>query len=201
MRERARDGRLWFAIATVAALLAVGATFATRPDAVGVVVAARDLAAGTVIDGADKGAVTRIDVGGANALGGMVSDPAALTGRRLAVAVRAGEPVTEALLGGGGTWRLRPGERAMPVPAAALDALGLGVGDRVDVLSSATPDAPAPRIVASDAEVLDLAPSGDGAGEVVLRVAERDALAIAGALGVARDVRLLRRPARSGGGG
>lgn len=199
MRERVRDARFWFVLATGAALLAVGASVAVRPERGHVVVAGRDLAAGSVLGSAVG--LSRVEVTGAPELPGLASDPEALDGRQLAVAVRAGEAITEGMLVGEERWRLGPGERAMPVPATALGALGLIVGDRVDVLSSATPEAPAPRIVAADAEVLQIAPGGDGVGEVVLRVAQRDALAIAGALGVARDVRLLRRPERAGAGG
>ncbi|MGY1814301.1 Flp pilus assembly protein CpaB [Blastococcus sp. SYSU D00820] len=162
----------------LAALLAAGALVlalhpspapaAPPPDGVPVVTAAADLPAGTVLSTADL-AVTRLP----GAPAGAVADPAELTGRTLAGAVRAGEPLTDVrLVGSGLTTLLPPGTVAAPVrPAdAAVTALARA-GDRVDVLATA-PDAGRAEVVAAGALVLLAAPAGDdpGAGLLLLAV-------------------------------
>ncbi len=125
-------------------------------------------------------------------------------GRRTAAPVAAGEPLTQAALGGApgaGAAPLAPGQRAVAVPlSAASGAAGLAPGARVDVVAS-TGEGPAgrTRVVVSDAEVLataEAAPDGDlgGAGEALLRVSSAQALRVTAALNFAREVRLLARP-------
>ena len=136
----------------------------------------------------------------------MLADPGDAVGRRIAVPVAAGEPITEAALGGApgtGPEPLAVGERAVAVPLAAAGgaAAGLAAGARVDVVAS-TGEGPAGRtaVVVGDAEVLAVAeaPSPDGVaptgGEVLLRVSAAQALRITAALNFAREVRLLVRP-------
>ncbi|MGY1746933.1 Flp pilus assembly protein CpaB [Blastococcus sp. SYSU D00695] len=151
----------------LAAALAAGAlVLAVRPPPAGpaadaveagapVVTAAADLPAGTVLAAPDL-AVVRLPA----APGGAATDPAALVGRTLAGAVRAGEAVTDVrLVGAGLTALLPPGTVAAPVRPADVAVSALArPGDRVDVLATAEGDGQARR-VAGGALVL-LAPSG-----------------------------------------
>lgn len=162
----------------LAGLLAAGAlVLALQPAPAGpagpdpgvaVVSAATDLPAGTLLRAADL-AVARLP----SAPGGAVTDPAELVGRRLAGAVRAGEPVTDVrLVGSGLSSLLPPGTVAAPVrPAdAAVGALPRA-GDRVDVLATTDGD-PAALVVAAGALVLLAAPPADdpAAGLLLLAV-------------------------------
>jgi pilus assembly protein CpaB len=173
--------------ALAALLVAVALVLALRPPPapatepgsaeVAVVVAAGDLAAGSVLA---PGQLTVAAFPAADVPGGTVRDPAALTGRRLAGGVRAGEPVTDVrLVGPGLTAGLPAGTVAAPVRLADLAVTALvRTGDRVDVLATA-PDAERAEVVAADVPVLAApgpvvtAPDGrsdDGAGLLVLAV-------------------------------
>jgi pilus assembly protein CpaB len=178
----------------LAALLAVGALVlalrspppadagvATAP----VVVAAADLATGTSLTAGDlKVSLLPVDTAPA----GRAEDPAPLIGRRLAAAVRAGEPVTDVrLVGPGLTSGLPDGQVAAPVRLADLAVTALvRAGDHVDVLATA-PDAPTAEVVAT--HVLVLAASGgpaedagsapEDAGLLVLAVDENTAARLA----------------------
>lgn len=212
MRRRGIGGRrpaLWLLLAGAAGLLA--ALLSLRgmagADPEPVLVARTVIPAGTVIDAGSAPELIGLGSIPAGAdLPGLLRDPASALGRRAAAAIAPGEPITDAALGGApglGPAPLAPGERAVAAPLSAAGAAGaaLGPGARVDVVA-ATGEGLAGRteVVVADAEVLGIAEPADGAGlaaggEVVLRVAARDALRLTGALNFAREVRLLVRPA------
>jgi pilus assembly protein CpaB len=144
---------------------------------------------------------------------GALRDPAQAIGRRAAVLVGPGTDLDPTLLQvpgaspAGGAPPLRRGERALDVIAVAQPDSVIA-GARVDVL--ATHDgqgeaAGATDMVLEGAEVLDSAPASPaeaGAAATAglprvrasLRVGVRQAVALAGALSAAREVRLLPRP-------
>lgn len=208
-RASARRPGLWLVLAGLAGLAAAGVTVraaAGPADAGAVVVARQSLAPGLLIDDASAGAaLALVPVPAGVPLRGLLAHPSEALGRRIAVPVAAGEPVTQASLGGApgiGPRPLASGERAVPVPlsAAGGGAVGLVVGARVDVVAS-TGEGPAGRtaVVVADAEVLAVAasPPPDGlgvSGEALLRVSAAQALRITSALNFAREVRLLVRP-------
>lgn len=148
---------------SAAVLLAAAAVFlALRPApepvpprataTVPVAVASADLAAGTALSAADV-TVARLPAGAAPS--GGTPDAAALLGRVLAGAVRAGEPITDVRLVGPGLTALLPADLvAAPVRLADLAVAALvRSGDRVDVLA-AHPDGVDAEIVARRALVL-----------------------------------------------
>lgn len=144
----------------------------TQPHApTPVAVAARDLPPGTVLAPAD----TRIAAYSPGlAPTGTVGRPAGLTGRVLASGLRAGEPVTDVRLVGGGLTRLlAPDQVAAPVRPGDLAVTALvHVGDRVDVLAS-TPGAASAELVAERALVLAAprtASGGDSGGLLLVAV-------------------------------
>lgn len=207
MTRRRRGGILIVlagALGLVAALVSLGAGSAPPPAAV--VVARAPLGTGLLIEeGTAAQALTTVPVPASAALPGTLRDPAEAVGRRVAAPVAAGEPVTQAALGGApgaGPSPLAVGERAVAVPLSAAGAAAAGVrpGARVDVVAS-TGEGLTGRtaLVVADAEVLGLGtpdaadPTG-APGEVVLRVRARQALRITAALNFAREVRLLVRP-------
>ena len=207
---RGRRGATWLTLALVAGLLAAGLTLravAQPPDDGRVVVAAQNLAPGLLIDAESVAAALSVSpIPASVSLPGTISDPSDAIGRRVAVPVAAGEPITQAVLGGApgiGPEPLAVGERAVAVPLSAASgvAAGLGAGTRVDVVAS-TGEGPAGRttMVVSDAEVLAVAEAAsvDGqvepGGEALLRVSSGQALHITAALNFAREVRLLVRP-------
>ena len=207
MTRRRRGGLLIAlagALALVAALVSLGAGSAPPPATV--VVARVPLGTGLLIDEANAAAaLTTVPVPASAALPGMLGDPEDAVGRRVAAPVTAGEPVTQAALGGvpgAGPGPLAVGERAVAVPLSAAGAAAAGIrpGARVDVVAS-TGEGLTGRtaLVVSDAEVLgvgtaDAADPAGGPDEVVLRVRARQALRITAALNFAREVRLLVRP-------
>jgi Flp pilus assembly protein CpaB len=207
---RRRPALPWLA---AAALLAVAAALLTARAAAGrsprdlVLVARAPIAIGTDL-GSEEGraALATVALPEGLPLAGLVRDPAALAGRRAAVPIAPGEPLTEAALGGAegvGPAPLRPGERAISVPSALAGAAGaaLRAGMRVDVVATAG-EGPIGRsaIVVSDAEVLAAdtgAPDAAGAARepaALLRVSPREALRLTEALGLAQQVRILIRP-------
>ncbi len=206
-----RRAGLWLVLAGVVGLVAAIVTLraASAPaDAGRVVVARQVLAPGLLLDEEAASAALVVAIVPAGAmLPGTLADPTEALGRRVAVPVGPGEPVTQAALGGSpgiGPAPLAVGERAVPVPLAAAGggAAGLVAGARVDVVAS-TGEGPAGRtaVVVAAAEVLAVAasPAADGigtAGEVLLRVSATQALRITSALNFAREVRLLVRPAQ-----
>jgi pilus assembly protein CpaB len=140
-----------------------------------VVVAVTDLTAGTALTEADL-KVSQLPVDAAPA--GRAEDPATLLGRRLAAAVRAGEPVTDVrFVGPGLTSGLPDGQVAAPVRLADLAVTALvRAGDRVDVLATA-PDASTAEVVTAGALVLaasgprdDTTSTPEDAGLLVLAV-------------------------------
>jgi Flp pilus assembly protein CpaB len=205
---RRRRGGLLIALAgalgLVAALVSLGA--GSAPPPVTVVVARAQLGTGLLIDQATAvAALSTVPVPASAALPGMLRDPGEAVGRRIAAPVAAGEPVTQAALGGvpgAGPGPLAVGERAVAVPLSAAGAAAAGVrpGTRVDVVAS-TGEGLTGRtaLVVADAEVLgvgtpDTTDPAAAPGEVVLRVQARQALRITAALNFAREVRLLVRP-------
>lgn len=201
-----RRAAIWLALAAAAGLLAAALTLrgAAAPGAGGWVVVARaDLPAAMTIDEAvADDALVLAPVPAGLELPGLLRDPSDALGRRTVAPVAAGEPLTEAGLGGApglGPAPLRPGERAMGVPLSAAAAT-LAPGARVDVVAS-TGEGPAGRseVVVADAEVLATAGGAATddpleAAEALLRVSAPEALRLTEALNFAREVRLLVRP-------
>lgn len=203
----------WFAVATLlaalAALLTLRAAAGATPTET-VLVAATDLRVGTRLDRADA-AITAAQVPAGAVLPGMRRTLDEVRDRTIVVPVAAGEPVTDAVLGGAegvGPEPLRTGERAVSVPLAAAGAAVplLVPGVRVDVVAPPTGGTPDARVVVASAEVLALSvPPGaelgtlDG-GAVLLRVGERDALRLSAALDLSGGVRLLPRPVQDARG-
>lgn len=207
---RIRRPGWWFLIAVVLAagafLLASGMGRGEDPG-VRVLVAARAIPAGEVIGGgAARGLLAFAMVPAAGVLPGMLVDPSEASGRRTVAPVSAGEPLTQAALGGApglGPDPLVTGERAVAVPLRALGAAAgaPAPGSRVDVLASDGEGlAGRTRVVVSGAEVLaimrDDPSQGDGSGDaLLLRVTAAQALEVTRALDFAREVRVVGRPA------
>ncbi len=206
---RIRRPGAWFALAAILAvgafLLARGAGQSAAPGE-RVLVAARPVAPGTLISADDPGLLTMAQVPAGSVLPGMLRSADDALGRRAAAAITAGEPITQAALGGDpriAPAPLGPGERAMPVPlrAAGVAAAAPVPGARVDVLASDGEGlAGRTRVVVSDAEVLavmraDPADGDVGGDAIVLRITSDQALEVTRALDFAREVRVVARPA------
>jgi Flp pilus assembly protein CpaB len=170
------------ALAALLVALTVGAVAhtATRPPprTVPVVTARTDLPGGTVLRAAD---LTRSAYPPGARPGDAVSDPARILGRRLALPLGRGDPVTGTRLLGPDLLRRLPGRAAVALrlPDAGLAAL-LHAGDRIDLL--ATDPRAAPRPVVRDGLVLavpatarDDGDLGDHGRLVVLAVAPGEA--------------------------
>jgi pilus assembly protein CpaB len=176
---------------------------------VAVVVVTRPLAPGERISRAALG-VRRVPERYAprNAL----ADPGAAVGQRVAVAIAPGTDLDPGVLGTPGEQDMTPGS-VLRRGERAFDLVGIGApdaiqpGSRVDVL--VTYDGPrggpgATRVALEGAEVLEAQRAAADGGpddgsdlprvQVTLRVTVRQAVALAAAVGAARDVRLLARP-------
>ena len=210
MRLTRRRPTGWFAVASVLAVVAGLLTMraaATHTPMDTVLVAASNLSAGTRLERIDT-TVTPVRVPAAGVLPGMRRSFDEIEGRTLAVPVAAGEPLTDAALGGApgvGPEPLQDGQRAVSVPLAAAGAAAavMAPGVRVDVVAPPVEGSTDARVVVVAAEVLaQTLPPGaepgtlDG-GAVLLRVSERDALRLTAALDLSGGVRLLPRPAGS----
>jgi Flp pilus assembly protein CpaB len=202
----------WFAVAAVLATIAALATL--RAAAVDVpmspvVVAATDLGVGTRLDRTEELAMTVL-VPRDGVLPGMFTSAESVRERVVNVPVAAGEPITEAVVGGSGELGPKPlafGERAVSVPLAAAGAAAavLVPGARVDAVSSPAEGDGDARVVVAAAEVLATTPpagadEGGLEGAALLRVSERDALRLTTALDSPRGIRLLPRPVADGPG-
>jgi pilus assembly protein CpaB len=176
---------------------------------VAVVVASHALPAGRRLRLSDL-ATRRIPARYAPADGAVLAD--SLTGRRLAVPVPAGAPVSPELLATAPASTAPPvrrGERAAEVLASG-DPEAVLPGARVDVLvtrEGADGAAGATRLALEDVEVLAAAPAApddrDGAAAgprvaATLRVTLRQAVYLAAAQAFAREIRLLVRPPGDG---
>jgi Flp pilus assembly protein CpaB len=208
MRSRRRRAAVWMALAGAAGLLAV--VLALRAaggsgDGGWVLVARAPLPPGLLIDDAVAAdALAPASVPADLGLTGLIGSAGEVVGRRTVAPVAAGEPLTQAALGGApgtGAAPLRPGERAVAVPlSAAAGAGGLAAGARVDVVASSGEGlAGRTRVVVGDAEVIATTEGpAEGelgaAGEALLRVTAVQALRVTAALNFAREVRLLARP-------
>jgi Flp pilus assembly protein CpaB len=154
---------LWFAVQPDADVATA------EPELVPVAVAATELAAGTVLAADDVRTASfpeSLVPAGAGA-GGRV------TGRVLAGAVRAGEPITDArLVGPGLTAHLPPDQVAAPVRLADLAVAALArAGDRVDVLAALPDGAPAETV--ADGALLLAVPGGDTESGLLLLAVDR----------------------------
>jgi Flp pilus assembly protein CpaB len=208
MRLTRRRPTGWFAVASVLAVLAALLTMraaATHTPMDTVLVAATDLSVGTRLDRAGT-AVTPVRVPAAGVLPGMRRSLDEIQGRTIAVPVAAGEPLTDAALGGApgvSPEPLHDGQRAVSVPltAAGAAAAVMVPGVRVDVVAPPAEGSTDARVVVVAAEVLAQAlppgaePGALDGGAVLLRVSERDALRLTAALDLSGGVRLLPRPA------
>lgn len=130
-------------LALLALLLALRPAPAAAPSdraTVPVTVAAADLRPGVALESAD---VRTARFPRALVPSGAARDPTRLRGRLLAAGVRAGEPITDVRLVGGGLTDLLPaGQVAAAVRPADLAVTGLvRPGDRVDVLAAGAADA------------------------------------------------------------
>lgn len=192
----------WFVAASLLALLAALTTVrvAARGPVAVIVVAREDIAAGTP---AASAPIEMRSVRAAAAdLTGMIRHVDEIAGRRFAVAVAAGEPITQAGLGGDPAIAPRPlaaGERAISIPAAAAGAAlpALVPGARVDITAPSASGAAA--IVVRNGEVIarqenDPASGTGSEGGVLLRVREEDAVRLSGAVDGAAGIRILIRP-------
>jgi Flp pilus assembly protein CpaB len=157
------------ALAALLAALAVGtvAQAASRPPprTVPVVTARTDLASGTVLRASD---LTRAAYPPAARPRHAVPDPGSLVGRRVALPLDRGEPVTRTHLLGAGLLRRLPGRAAVAVrlPDAGLAAL-LHAGDRIDLL--ATDPRAGPRPLVRDGLVLAVPEVADDSAAVADR--------------------------------
>jgi Flp pilus assembly protein CpaB len=165
-----------------------------------VVVAARDLSAGTVLTAADLGLAAIPD---SVVPAGVVRRPVGLIGRRVAGAIRRGEPVTDVrVVGPGLAAGLAAGETAVPVRLADAESAALvRPGDRVDVLGTAvdadgTPGTGDAVEVAAAVRVLAVLGGRDAADGVLLVVAATPAMArrLAGAAARHRLTASVRSP-------
>ena len=207
LRRLRRRPSTWFLAAGALGLVAALMTFrvAARTPTAPVVVAGDVIPAGTPVAAAPL--VIRSVPSGVAALPGVIGQMDLIAGRRFAVTVGAGEPVTQASLGGDPAVAPRPlavGERAVSIPAvtagAALPALVPGA--RVDVAAPSVSGAA--TIVVRNGEVIarqDPDPStGSGAdGGVLLRVDEADAVRLGAAIDGSAGIRILIRPFDEGG--
>ncbi len=196
------------ALAGAAGLLAVLLTLraaAGSPAGGWVVVARSPLPPGLLIDDAVAAeALVSAPVPAGLELAGLLGSPDDALGRHTAAPVAAGEPLTQAALGGApgtGAAPLRAGERAVAVPlSAAAGAAAIAPGSRVDVVASSGEGlAGRTQVVVSDAEVLATTPASEAGdlpatGEALLRTTAAQALRVTAALNFAREVRLLTRP-------
>lgn len=200
---------LWLAAAGVLAAAAAalaGRAAAERPSRDAVLVVRAAIPAGTALDDSRGRALLALaPVPEGLALPGLLRDVGQIAGRRTAVPLAPGEPVTEAALGGApgtGPAPLAPGERAISVPTAlaGVAAGALRPGVHVDVVASAA-RGPSGRsaVVVADAEVLatgggdPAGPDGDAAS-ALLRVSPAAALRLTEALNFAQEVRIVIRP-------
>lgn len=142
----------------VAAAAGVQQVAGPPPPTVTVTAAARDLPAGTILHRADL-TTLRLPVDAVP--DGVVADG---VGEVLAAPVRAGEPLTDVRLVGEALADAHPDLAALPVrlPDAGQASL-LAPGDRIDLLAT-DPQAGGTRLVAGDALVLAVPPTGRGDG-------------------------------------
>ena len=164
------------------ALLALVVARATARDAAApaVLVAAGDLAAGEVLTEDDLRAVP-VDP----APTGAPTDPAAVVGRTLAVAVPAGLPVVPEVLAGDRFTR-DPPPGTVVVPLELDESAVLVAGDRVDVLAVGCPEHPA--ALARRALVVEAAqPTANGTlGPVLVAVTRAEVGELSGVRTVCR---------------
>ncbi|QGK68653.1 Flp pilus assembly protein CpaB [Allosaccharopolyspora coralli] len=155
------------ALLVLAAVLAVQPSATTAPAEATVFVAERDLAPGRPLGPDD---VTPRQVPAEHVPNGALTDSSQATGRVLAAATRAGEPLTDVRLVGPELTRLTSGDQghvAVPVRLADPDVADLlHQGRRVDVVTTAESTSPdAGAVVAENVPVLAVGPSLDTAGE------------------------------------
>lgn len=208
-----RRGVAWLVAAALLAVVAAvltGRAAAERPSRDAVLVASAPIAAGTDLGSEQARQVLALaPVPEGLGLTGLLRDASAVAGRTLVVPLSAGEPVTEAALGGApgsGPAPLAVGERAISVPMALAGAAAnaLRPGLRVDIVASSGEGLTGrSRVVVANVEVLQI---GTGAREgdpqeatALLRVSARQALRVTEALDFARGVRLVIRPFEEAG--
>jgi pilus assembly protein CpaB len=171
-----------------AAALAARHPGATRDEGHQVIVAARDLAAGTRLSPADMRPRSWPDD---LRPPGSFSSSAAVAGRRLASAVRAGEAITDTRLSGPGLAAgLSPRLRAVPVQVTGGTAGLLHSGEFVDLLVGDPPEAvdvarPVAHLLADAVPVLAVTSTSGGADSfgIVVAVDATTALKLAAVSG------------------
>jgi hypothetical protein len=198
--------RLWIALALAFAVgaLLLATLGAGGTDVERILIAREPLERGAVLEDAllDGRAEWRA-VAGAGALGGLLKESSEIRELRLASSVETGEPISRAALGGDSALPpLAVGERLVSLPLASAGAVvgTLDPGIQVDVASIVSEGpAGAAVLVAKRAEVVtvesDPSSVGQGAGGVVVKVGQEEALRISEAIGAGRDLRLIVRPA------
>ncbi len=202
LRRLRRRPSAWFVAAALLALVAALATVrsAARGPVATIVVARENIVAGTPVASAPL-EVRSVRAATAD-LVGVIRHTDEIAGRRFAAALAAGEPVTQAGLGGDPAIAPRPlaaGERAISIPAATAGAAlpALVPGARVDVTAPAASGAA--TIVVRNGEVIARQENDPDAGTaaeggVLLRVREDDAVRLSAAVDGAAGIRILIRP-------
>lgn len=179
-----------------AAGTAVQALLPADPGEVSLVVSAADLPAGALITAGD---LQTVPVAASAVPPGSFTDPAQLSGRRLATPLQRGSPLMQtSLVGAGLLTGAPPGSVAVAVrPGDPALVQLISAGQLVDViLGGAEGDSgtASPEVLAADAPVLWTSPEGTGSwpgseesgAVVVLAAAPGDAAALAAASGSGR---------------
>lgn len=201
MRNR---GAIWVALAVVLALAAGMSAMLGGGEATRVLVASESLSSGDdIMTAVADGRLAFREVSGLDGIAGLIDEQNDLAGARLAVPVGVGEPITAAVLGGLDRQlpRVGPSERLVSIPLTSVGAVTAAVapGTEVDVVASALEGpSTASRVVAERAAVVAVEDRVEalerGAGGVVIRVTDHEALGVTEALATGRDLRVIVRP-------
>lgn len=144
----------------IAVLAGLRATAGPPPATTSVLVAARDLSSGTVLEPDD---LAWREFAPGTAPAGAVATESDATGRPLAGAIRAGEPLTDLSMVGPGL--AADGQVVTPVRITDAESVGLlSVGDRIDLVATDLDDGTASR-VATGVPVLAVPDADPAAGD------------------------------------
>ena len=192
LRTRTARRLLAAALLLLAVALALRSPGSPAEDTSAVVVAAHDLAPGTALSASDL----RVEQAPASLIpGSALRDTTSATGRTLAGAAGAGEPITEArLVGARNTVLTARDPTAVVVPVRLADpaVAGLvGSGSHVDVVAL-DPQGTVGMVLATDAVVVTVRHEDDKPGLVLLALPEDTATRVAAAT-LAREVTITLR--------